>query len=179
MGASHRIARGVVSAPPPHTVAVRRKDFSEAALEIVNKKQPAKQATTDKVARRFIASALHDDPTLSKEQLKQIRAGSGSSKPPPAPPMPNMELDVQPEPVFSHTQDAAANIGAHELQATRSPPPAPAMPTLNTATSSGYTPMEQSIPASSSEQSMPAKRRASGDLETYKSDMQVEDQQVS
>lgn len=109
--ATHQAARGIMAAPPPHAEVAAHGDLSGAAVELLSLRQPRKKATTDRVARRFIAGALQDDPTLTKEQLRHIRqSGSqpvgGDSPPgvqsvsvgrraPPAPPMPLLEPSAE------------------------------------------------------------------------------------
>lgn len=111
--ASHRVARGIAAAPPPHVVVAMRKEFGEAAEELLRTRQPVRGAATDRVARRLIAGALYDDKVLTKEQLRQLRA-------------PRV---ARPQQVGRGTSDGLGAAGAAcRAPAARVPPPAPPMP---------------------------------------------------
>lgn len=108
---SHRTAHGVANVPPPHTVSATCTDFSDDAKELLRSHQPTRGATTPKVAKRFIIRALQDDHTITKDQLRRMRATDASSqagkrrRPPPAPPMPDIEVQqpLAPAPPFAST----------------------------------------------------------------------------
>jgi len=73
----HRAARSLLGAPPPNTTVLAREAFSEAAEELLRSRRPEDRGgTTDRVARRFIAGALADDDTLTRDQLRRIRRPS-------------------------------------------------------------------------------------------------------
>lgn len=70
----HRLTRSVLNAPPPMTEAHGRDGFSDLAEDLLQARRPEDRGnTTDRVARRFIAGALADDATVTKDQLRKIR----------------------------------------------------------------------------------------------------------
>lgn len=74
----HRAAKSMLTAPPPSTSTLSRSSFSEEAIGLLVSVRPEERgATTDRVARRFIAGALSDDPGITADQLGQIRKPGG------------------------------------------------------------------------------------------------------